>query len=434
MSRASTLAAAFAGVLAGATAIILVVGVPASVQAFAVALSALAAAAAVAAAILAGLERRRLSADHDEQLEAAALQRTRERSESTAARDEIASEVTRLQSDRESLEGVRDALTRALLLIRETAPILSDLGGAAIEKSRSGSTTLTDDIYAIGESSVSLSRTINSFLADLCEGDESLEHNVHELNGDIESLGRVAGLFDATNSSLESSVQAISESVAANVQLLGKVSDIAEQTSVLAINAAIYAAKAGDFGRGFSVIAGEIQKLARTAKEVAESVGTNTHGIEQQIEVFGAEQRKIMIESRGSLGGIIESIQHTVTDLRPQIERISGSVQAAADTSAEVSERLSDVNMTLQQHDAIQQIITHITEIIGDALDEAPTPNGTLGPEAEAIRERARQIAAKRFTMKDEFDAVGAHGYDVAAGDRAVLEDGTELDGDITLF
>jgi methyl-accepting chemotaxis protein len=346
----------------------------------------------------------------------------------------LESELVEARASAASAQTMQKALTRAVSLLRETAPIVAGLSEAAIEKSRNGSTSLTDSIYALGEQSTRLSTTISSFLRDLSEGDESLEHNVRELDEDVVRLGEIAALYEQTNSSLDTSISQISESVATNVKLLDQVSDIAEQTSVLAINAAIYAAKAGEFGRGFSVIASEIQKLAQTAKSVAESVGSNTRGIEGQVEEFGTQHRRMMLDSQTSLREIIASIERTTTGLRPQMDRISDSVQVAAETSRDVTNRLNGINMTLQQHDAIQQMITHISDILGDALGTAPNGAELSIAEDEQIRDEARRIAARRFTMKDEFDAVGASGYEVEEGKHTVLEDGTELAGDVTLF
>lgn len=331
----------------------------------------------------------------------------------------------------ESLSG--NALSRAIVLLRETAPIVKGLSETAIEKSKRGSTSLTDDIYDLGEKSTTLSTTISEFLSEICTGDESLEHNISELNDDIARLSEIAGRYDETNRSLDTSVKEMSDSIGETVGLLTQVSDIAEQTNILAINAAIYAAKAGEFGRGFSVIASEIQKLARTSKGVAEAIGSNTSGIETQVSSLGKAHRRLIEESQASLNQTIRSIQHTVGELRPQLDGITRSVQTAAETSDVVAERLNGINVTMQQHDAIQQIIAHISDILFEALDEAPDRE-IAGETLNQVREQARALASRHFTMKDEFEAVGQSGYKVAESTRAVLEDGTELAGDVTLF
>ncbi|MFW5777173.1 MAG: methyl-accepting chemotaxis protein, partial [Spirochaetota bacterium] len=320
-------------------------------------------------------------------------------------------------------------------LVRETSPIIDGLARKAIEKSERGSTSLTEDIYELGRQSTSLSETISGFLTEMSVGDQSLERSVGELTGDAQRLGEIAQNNDEANASLDRSLTSISQSVAETSELLTQVSDIAEQTSILAINAAIYSAKAGEFGQGFSVIASEIQKLAVTAKEVAEMIGSNTMQIEAKVGEFAETHRGLMARSQENLNQTIESIQRTVSELEPKVEHISSSVQTAAAVSEAVTNRLNEINMAMQEQDAIQQIVSHIAEILQEALDRAPADDEDRpGPNTEQLRDLARSIAASHFTMQDEYVAVNHDGYDAGERRAAKLDDGTELAGDVTLF
>jgi methyl-accepting chemotaxis protein len=320
-------------------------------------------------------------------------------------------------------------------LLRETAPIIDGLAKKAIEKSERGSTSLTEDVYQIGRQSTSLSSSIAGFLNEMSRGDDSLENSIGRLNADVAQLGEVGGLYSRANESLNTSITRVSQSVGETSELIGKVSDIAEQTSILAINAAIYAAKAGEFGRGFSVIAGEIQKLAATSKEVAETIGSNTLTIERQVGEFSNTHRSLIADSRESLSETIASIQRTIVGLAPKVERVAASIQTAAGTSRSVTNHLNEINMAMQEQDAIQQIVAHIADILRESLERVPaTDRVTTGVDGRNLRELARQLAARHFTMKDEYAAVGDDGYGAVAPATAVLEDGTELRGDVTLF
>lgn len=355
--------------------------------------------------------------------------------EATAERARLEDEVERLRGEAETGRRARGALSRAIALLRETEPIIEGLTRKAIEKSERGSTTLTEEIYSLGRQSTGLSESIAGFLTEMSTGDESLVHTIGELTLDVTRLNEIAALCDETNATLDRSIERISDSVGETTELLGQVSDIAEQTSILAINAAIYAAKAGEFGQGFSVIASEIQKLAGTAKSVAETIGVNTTTIEKQVGEFSRSHKALMKTSQQSLTDTIDSIGKTIGELKPKAERMSGSIRDAVQTSRTVTEHLNDINVAMQEQDAIQQILSHIAQILAEALTHVPDEeidHASLG-NGEA-REQARTIASRFFTMKDEFVAVGHDGYDAGERATAVLDDGTELEGDVTLF
>ncbi|TVQ17242.1 MAG: hypothetical protein EA382_19115 [Spirochaetaceae bacterium] len=330
----------------------------------------------------------------------------------------------------------------SLCLVRETVPVLSALADIAIDKSRSGSTTLTDDIYRIADESRKLGESIAAFLTRLSTGDASLQHRLHDLTEDNRRLETVRETFDQTDRMLSASIDTISTSVMVTGDLLSHVTEIAEQTSILAINAAIYAAKAGDHGKGFTVIASEIQRLASTSKEVAQKIGENTSAIERHVADLTRRYQDLIAESRGSLEETSASLSATIEGLSPEMDRMEESIRQASSVSAAMTGRLSECSMAMQEQDAIQQIVGHMVDILQTAFDEAVSSGASpVASEAEsermgaAARERVRAIATACFSMKDEFDAIEHDGYvEEAARERVTLTDGTALDGDITLF
>jgi len=162
----------------------------------------------------------------------------------------------------------------------------------------------------------------------------------------INGMERISGQVRAAAATVES-LGSRSDQIGA---IVGTIEDIADQTNLLALNAAIEAARAGEQGRGFAVVADEVRALAeRTTKatreigEMIKSIQNETRGAVAAMEEGVAEVEKGTIASVKS-GEALEMIISQICDLTMQVNQIATASEEQTATTREITNSIHKIS------------------------------------------------------------------------------------------
>lgn len=148
-----------------------------------------------------------------------------------------------------------------------------------------------------------------------------------EISAAIQQTAAAAANISTVEKELNESIIGIGEMANSIVTVLDSIKSIADQTKMLGLNAAIEAARAGDAGRGFGVVAEEIRKLSEDSKTTAEEIRIMTQNIEKRIEEAKLNSRTAL-QAAEEQGATTEEVAASIGEMVPKAELLSKIAQA----------------------------------------------------------------------------------------------------------
>ncbi len=232
-------------------------------------------------------------------------------------------------------------VTAATEIARRTSAELLDAAGRQ-----------SSEIQEAGQSALDMARSMNEVSGNAAQSAQVANQSLAAAEKGTQAVqDSIKGMNEIRNQIQETSkrIKRLGESSQEIGEIVELISDITEQTNVLALNAAIQAASAGDAGRGFTVVAEEVQRLAERSGEATKQIAAivKTIQTDTQDAVSAMEQSTQGVVEGAKLsdaaGQALAEIGQVSRNLAELIDRISSSTQSQADSATNVARLMQDI-------------------------------------------------------------------------------------------
>lgn len=315
--------------------------------------------------------------------------------------------------------------------VQQTSTAVGQLG-EAIESIAKGS---QDQAGAVEEASGQVTK-VSGATQEVATSAEAAAESAKEANTAAQNGQNMVTQTMDGMSKIKAAVDTASENIAdlgkqsAEIgNIVAVIDDIAAQTNLLALNAAIEAARAGEQGRGFAVVADEVRKLAErvtgATKEIAGLIENVQKGVTESIKSTEegtrevAEGSQLAEEAGNALTQILESVA-AVTDQVDQISTAAGDASTATDDLVKTVETVSGI--TEQNSAAAEEMAANSTQVsqsvetIGDITRQNSAATQEVSAAAEEMSAQVQQVVASSQSLdqmaKDLQDIVGKFALD----------------------
>ncbi|KXJ59648.1 MAG: hypothetical protein AXW14_05135 [Alteromonas sp. Nap_26] len=269
---------------------------------------------------------------------------------STAGNDEITRVAEEFNNFIENLQGLISIIKKDAISLSEAKVTLAQTSQSTCQLSQSQSDNLDQVATAVNELSQALREVAENTQVSLAETKSTNNDAIESKDALTKSMQSITTM-ESTISHSSKVIEKLASETSRISSLLNVIRDIAEQTNLLALNAAIEAARAGEQGRGFAVVADEVRSLANRTQQATSDINAMllnlNKGVDEAVEAIekGASQVTDVVALSNSLSDTLIKVSESVSNTTDRIYQIAAATEEQSQVVDAVNNNISSLNV-----------------------------------------------------------------------------------------